>query len=870
MSLNLHSLRALRGPNRWADVAMIELRVGWPQAGPDEVDERLLELVSELAERGVDAERDRPVPGGCTEVSAWLLARVIAALQSTTGVRVDCMAVGATRDRLIRRIAVEYHEEAVARAAVHLALDWVDHPATVKLDLARRLEELEGLSLRRQLGPSTQAIVDAARRRRIYACRLNEGNLVQLGQGARLRRIWASETSACGAIAETIAQDKELTKTLLSAAGIPVPSGRVVSHTSAAWSAALEVGLPVVVKPRDGNQGRGVSVNLDTRSAVITACERALTEGDEALVEHYIAGDDHRLLVVGNRLIAAARREPPCIVGDGEHTVFELVAIANEDPRRGEDHATVLSKLLLDDLAREVLTEQHLGPDDIPLPGQVVRLRHNANLSTGGSAVDVTDEVHPEVAARAVEAARIVGLDVSGIDIVASDITRPLEVSGGAVVEVNAAPGLRMHLSPSIGRPRDVGAAIIDSLFPNGDDGRIPIVAVTGTNGKTTTVRCIANLLRNGGRRVGLATTEGIFVDDDLVDSGDCSGPNSARAVLAHPEVEAAVLETARGGILREGLGFDWCDVAVVTNIGAGDHLGLSDVETVRELVDVKSTVLRRLMPRGVAVLNAEDPLVVDLAANCRGSVIYFARHADTPALVAHQSSGGQAIYCDEGTIWLAEGRRRRPLALAAELPSAHGARVGFQLQNLMAAAAAGWALRVPDAVLRQGLLSFSGASVVAPARFEVVEHQGRTFIFDYGHNADALRALVEAVDCWPSLHRSIVYTAAGDRRDEDILEQARIIGDHFDRVYLYEDQCRRGRSEGAVVGLMREGLALAGRVQQVIHGSGERAVIEQALGDTAPGELLLCQVDQVASALGWIDDWLVAHGGARLRPRAA
>ncbi len=494
--------------------------------------------------------------GGSGDVSlAHVLQTAALALQAQAGCPVTFARTTATTDAGVYQVVVEYSEEAVGRQAfedaqrlINAALGQGEFDAETAIANLRELDEDE------RLGPSTGSIVDAAVARDIPFRRLTRGSLVQFGWGSRQRRIQAAEIDSTSAVAESIGQDKDLTKRLLHAAGVPVPLGQPVNTLEEAWEVALKVGLPVVVKPQDGNQGKGVTVNITDRAQLEEAYKNAADYGT-VMVERFLPGHDFRLLVVGDQLVAAARREPPQVLGDGQHTVRELVDQVNLDPRRGEGHATSLTKIRLDDIAVARLAAQNLTPDSVPPKGQRVILRNNANLSTGGTATDVTDDVHPEVAARAVAAAQMVGLHICGVDMVAETVLRPLEEQGGGFVEVNAAPGLRMHLAPSYGKPRNVGQAMVDRLFGHGDDGRIPVVAVTGTNGKTTTARLIAHLFTAQGLRVGMTNTDGVYVNGRQIDSGDCSGPKSARNVLLHPEVDAAVFETARGGILREGLG---------------------------------------------------------------------------------------------------------------------------------------------------------------------------------------------------------------------------------------------------------------------------------------------------------------------------
>jgi cyanophycin synthetase len=853
--MKIENLRALRGPNLWSDDTLLEAVLLPDGAPPTPAGLARLRgcLTKELADL-TQAIWDRSEACESAHGEASLIAELTVAFQRAAGCEIGKPTVHELAPGRGYRIVVQYQEEEVARRALTLALDLLAAARTqANVDVAKASQDLRSLNQSIRLGPSTGAMVRAAAARGIPTRRLTDGSLVMLGWGSRQRRIWAAETDRTSAIAESIAQDKELTKSLLRAVGVPVPEGRPVESAEEAWAAAQEIGVPVVVKPRKGNQGRGVSVRLTTREAVMSAFEIAVTHDGEVMVERQVEGVDFRLLVIGGRLIAAARRVPPTVVGDGQHTIAELVEIENRNPLRGEDHATSLSKLRLDAIGREMLAEQGLSVDTVPSDGQEVVLRRNANLSTGGSAIDVTDEVHPLVAERAIDAAAMVGLDVAGIDVITSRIDQPLDVTGGAIVEVNAAPGLRMHIEPSHGTPRPVGEAMINSIFSHGENGRIPVVVVTGTNGKTTTVRCVAHLLGRSGRRVGMTCTDGIYVENRRIDTGDCSGPKSARAVLGNPRVDAAVLETARGGMLREGLGFDWCDVAIVTNVGEGDHLGLGGIATVEELARVKAIPVRRVSAQGTAVLNADDPLVAAMAKLCRGSVTYFGRNPESPVLRDHRSKGGKAVTVRDGAIVVAVGREERRVARLTDLPLTHGGGVGFQVENLLAAVAAGCALGISLDTIRVGIETFQSDVDTVPGRFNVVSHKGATIILDYGHNSSALIALAEAIEKMPHRRRKIVYTAAGDRRDEDILRQSQLIADFFHEIYIYEDQCTRGRPDGEVMGLMRRGFAKGRGVPIVLEDSGELAAIDAAVASLRPGDLLLCQVDQVELALAHV-----------------
>jgi cyanophycin synthetase len=719
-------------------------------------------------------------------------------------------------------------------------------------DLEAALRELRSLDEDIRLGPSTGSIVDAAVARGIPFRRLTEGSLVQFGWGSKQRRIQAAEIDRTSAIAESIAQDKELTKKLLDAAGVPVPKGRPVEDADDAWLAAQEVGLPVVIKPRDGNQGKGVTVNISTREEVIAAYQVAEEYGGDVLVERFLPGSDYRLLVVGDRLVAAARREPPLVIGDGKHTVRQLVDKVNADPRRGDGHATSLTKIRFDEVALARLKEQGLEAEIVPPKGMRVILRNNANLSTGGTATDVTDDVHPEVAARVVSAARMIGLDIAGVDVVCESVLKPLEEQSGGIVEVNAAPGLRMHLSPSFGKGRDVGEAIIEMVFPRGDDGRIPVIAITGTNGKTTTVRLTSHLLRTSGLRVGMTNTDGVYVNGRQVDSGDCSGPRSARNVLMHPDVDAAVLETARGGMLREGLAFDRCSVAVVTNIGMGDHLGLNYITTVEDLAVLKRVIVQNVSTSGMAVLNAADPMVAAMATSCPGQVTFFALDSHHPIIATHRAQGKRVLFLEDDQIVAMQGPLQVRIPLS-DVPLTRSGAITFQIENGMASIGAAWAVGLTWETIRKGLASFISDAQAVPGRFNVFDYKGATVIADYGHNPDAIKALVQAVSNLPAQRRSVVISGAGDRRDDDIREQTRIIGDVFDEVVLYQDACQRGRVDGEVLALLRQGLEGARRTEQIEEIHGEFKAIDQAMDKLRSGDLCLILIDQVEEALAHI-----------------
>ena len=814
--VRVKQVRVLRGPNLHAFMPALEiiLDIGPYETRPsDEFPgfvERLTSWLPGLATHECSVGR----PGGFVErlrrgtYLAHIAEHVCLELQGVMGFDVSYGRARGTGTEGVYRVTVAYEDEEPAKEAFRTALRLTlaamhDEP----FDVADEVERLKDMADEYRLGPSTTAIVQAARRRRIPILRITpKAGLVQLGWGVHQRRIQASETSNTSAIAVDMCQEKPLTNQMLSAVGVPVPEGQSVRSADDAWEAAQDVGVPVVVKPEDGNQGKGVSVDLTTEEQVRAAFEIADSFRRGVMVERYVKGDDYRLLIVGGKMVAAARRDPAQVVGDGEHTVAELVHIVNQDPRRRPGHSSSMTRIRLDSAADLVLKQQGLDRDSVPAEFRVVKLRTNANLSTGGTATDVTDEVHPRNARLGELAAQILGLDIAGIDVLCDDIGRPLQEQGGAIVEVNAAPGLRMHLHPSAGQPRDVGTPIIEMLYPNGAPSRIPIIAVTGTNGKTTVTRLIAHMYETGRYVVGRTSTEGTFIGKDRIMEGDCSGPRSARAVLLHPHVQVAVLETARGGILREGLAFDACRVGVVTNVTA-DHLGIGGVETIDDLVKVKQVVVENVARDGAAVLNAEDPRVAEMAAACDGEVIYFSARADHPVVRAHRAGGGRCVYVDDGRIVLT-GKDGFEVELVEleRVPFTAGGKIPFQVQNALAATAAAWAAGLNPAMIVRALTTFDSDPATVPGRFNVVQLRGVQVVFDYGHNPAALEALGGGIAALGPRKTVMLLALPGDRRDGDLVQSLEATR-AYAHEYVFYDPDPRGRAVGEVPRLLQSHL---------------------------------------------------------------
>ncbi len=860
--VEIREFRVLRGPNLFAYMPVIKAVM---DIGPYEEQhsalfpgfiERLTTWLPGLERHECSVGR----PGGFIErlqrgtYFPHIVEHITLELQTLMGFDVVFGRARGTGERGVYNVVVEYKEEESARAAFHTAMRLVQGAMhDLPFDAQTEIEQLLETADQWRLGPSTAAIVQAARKKRIPVVRLTEqGSLIQLGYGVYQKRILASETSNTSAIAVDICQDKPLTNSVLSAVGVPVPEGRRVQSADAAWEAAQEIGLPVVVKPDAGNQGKAVSVNLNSEQEVRAAYEITREFGPYALVERYVWGHDYRLLVVNSKLVAAARRDPAHVTGDSKHTIQELVEEANKDPRRRPGHSSILTRLAIDDVAQIVLEQQGMAADSIPEAGQIVRLRNNSNLSTGGTATDVTDVVHPANVRIAELAAEILALDVAGIDVICEDITRPLSEQGGAIVEVNVAPGLRMHLAPAEGPPRQVGIPIVEMLYPDDTPSRIPIIAVTGTNGKTTVTRLIGHMYETARWMVGVTSTEGAYINRERIFGGDSAGPKSARAILMHPHVEVAVLETARGGILREGLAFDECSVAVVTNISS-DHLGVGGVNTLDELAAVKQVVVENVARDGCAVLNADDSRVAQMAASTDARVIYFSVRADNPILQSHLAEGGWGVFCRHNKIALATGDEAElELVDLEQVPFTVGGKIQFQVQNALAAVAAAWGAGLNPAMIVRALTTFETTADAVPGRFNRFELNGVEVILDYGHNAAAMKALAQAIDILGERRTVMVIGLPGDRRDEDLIatfEETRPIADEYFLHDLELDQ--RGRRKHEIPKILKR--RLAKEVAATIVATQQEGIL-RAWKQVKPGDRLVVIADLVDKSLETLD----------------
>ncbi|MEV7805376.1 cyanophycin synthetase [Microbispora sp. NPDC088329] len=751
-------------------------------------------------------------------------------------------------------------QSSVPAELLELAITTVKHILLERIpDLPLELARIARVVERERLGVSTAALAGAARRRGIPVRRVGRLSMLRLGYGRYRRLVCAALTEQTSVIGVDIAADKMLAKQLLSDAGIPVPNGVVAWSAADAAGALARLGGPVVIKPLQGSHGANVTVGVTTAAAAAAAYAQAAADGEGVIVEKFVPGTDYRVLVVDGQVVAAAELRPASVTGDGASDITQLVDVVNADPRRGEGHSRELTKIQLDECALAHLEAQGLGPASVPARGRLVTLRRNANLSTGGTSRDVTDLVHEDVADMCRRAAAVVGLDVCGIDVRLADIAAPMRCGGaghggaepGAVIEINACPGLRMHLSPAEGAPRDVAGAVIDSLYPPGAPSRVPVVAVTGTNGKTTTVRMIGHILSKAGMRVGMSTTDGVYSGGRLVYDADASGPRSADMVLDDTSIEAAVLETARGGIIRGGLGYDQADVAVVTNITA-DHLGTDGVEDLDELVEVKALVAEEVREGGTVVLNADDPLVAALAdrprVRGRASVIrYFSLVNGNPVIERHRRAGGLAYELRNGELVEFDADRERALLGVAELPGAYGGLAPHVIANALAAVAACRGLGVSAKDIRRALRTFTPAEL-NPGRGHVYLAGGGPVILDYGHNAAALDATGRMIsDVWGGEPVAAI-TLPGDRRDDLVAHSAEAVAAWFGRIVVYEDADKRGRRPGEMTGLITAAMRRARPGIGLATAEGPQAALRIAV-TMAAGHPVLFVYEKLAMA---------------------
>ncbi len=848
--LVIRSIRTLEGPNLHAYQPVIEMQVALgayndvPTCKLKPFNKNLLVMLPGLREHQCTRGR----AGGFVERlrEGTLLGHVIEHVELELQVLCGMRAVyGKTRSgdqEGTYRIVVEYQCPEVARYALRAAVDLVDGLLDNRVvDVAPHVETMNRLAAHYDLGPSTRAVIDAAARRGIPSMRLNSGSLVQLGYGARQRRIQGTLTQRTSCIAVDIATDKEMTKLLLSQHGIPVPPGGLVTSEPAAVELGHSLTGMMVVKPCDSNQGKGVSLKVRGTRGVRKAYRVASQYSDGVIVERYVEGRNYRVLVVAGEVVAVSERVPAHVIGDGKSTIVQLVRRTNQDRRRGVGHEKPLTRLTLDVHALSVLKSQGLALAAVLEEGACAYLRWNANLSTGGVAHDVTEHICSENASLAIQAAHLVGLDVAGVDVIAADISQDIRESGGALIEVNAAPGIRMHHFPYKGEARDAGLSIVNYLFPGHDQSRVPLVAVTGTNGKTTVSRMVAQMGRNWGKVTGCACSDGVYLDDECLLVADASGPRSARMLLENPRVEIAVLETARGGIIRSGLGFDACEVAVVTNL-QDDHVGQDGMNDAEALRDVKGLVVEVIRPGGTAVLNADDPMVCSLARRARGKVIFFSLSGDNAVVQEHVSSGGEAVYCRGNYIFQHTGGREIPLLSVSSVPCTFGGRYLPNLANALAALGAGMALEIPPMALVRTLNDFRPDATCNPGRLNLVQVNGYRICVDYAHNPPAVAALAQfGRQLLNGDEKCIgVVAAPGDRTNAALRRFGQALAYGFDRLVIKEDTALRGRKPGETAQLIKAGVRTSKPQLPVEVVLSEQQAIERALEQSAHDDLII------------------------------
>ncbi len=769
-----------------------------------------------------------------------VIEHVALELQTLAGCQVIYGKTRSTDIEGVYEIVYEYEIKAVGLTAGLAAFEIVNQILDKKpVELKEILAKLSSCSALHGLGPSTKAIVTAAKKRDIPMLEL-ENSLVQLGYGKYQKRIGATISQNTSCLAVDIASDKYLTKQLLWEAGIPVPRGCVVSSNGELQKAWQRLEKPLVVKPLDGNHGKGVSIKLTTFAEFVRAFEIAKLYCNSALVEEYVEGKQYRILVVNNAVCAAAERVPPYVIGDGISTIKELVNVLNKDPRRGEGHEKPLTKIKLDSVVLLTLAKKGITPDSVLEKGRKLALRESANLSTGAFSVDVTEQLHPKVKEMAIRTAQIIGLDIAGIDIISKDLGLPLNDKIGSIIEVNAAPGLRMHLYPDQGIARPCGEAIVDYLFPKGKQTRVPIVSVTGTNGKTTTARLIASMLNRSGLKVGLTTTDGIYIGNNLVVQGDMAGPLSAKAVLKDPTIEAAVLETARGGIISRGLGYDKSDVGIITNISA-DHLGQQGINCLEDLAYVKSLVVETVRKKGYAILNADDDLVMSVTPRVNCKTIFFSLQENNIYVRRHLGIGGKAIFLKKGYVIFAEGNQIQKIAHAKEIPITLEGLAVHNMQNVLAATAAAVALGIELRHIKEVLTSFKLTLQDNPGRLNIFDLNGFKVVIDYGHNEAAYKNTIDMLKKIKHKRLTGIIGLPGDRPDDNIVQVGRIAGAGFNQVFIKEDKDLRGRKVGEVASLLKKGVQEAGlKTESLKVVLNEEEALAKALKAAKQGEIIV------------------------------
>ena len=865
--MKIDKIQALRGPNIWSvqRKKLIQMRLDLEEMEqfPTNKIEGFRERIEAMFPTMIEHRCSEGVPGGFfsrIERGTWMghvIEHIALEIQTLAGMETGFGRTRETKTPGVYNVVFSYTEENVGMFAAESAVAIAEALISgTPYDLEADIQKMREIRERVRLGPSTGSIVEEAVSRDIPWIRLGTNSLVQLGYGINQMRFQATITCKTSSIAVDIACNKEQTKKMLDAASIPVANGGICVDEDDLDDVIQKIGFPIVIKPLDGNHGKGASINVKTREDAVDGLAYAKKYSHRVIVEKFITGHDFRVLIIDNKLVAAAKREPAHVKGDGKQTIQHLIDETNKDPRRGYGHENVLTQIDVDRDTTDLLEKLNYTLETVPKKGEVVYLKSTANLSTGGTSIDVTDMMHPENIFLCERISRVIGLDICGVDIMAENLTQPLKENGGCILEVNAAPGFRMHLAPSEGLPRNVAAPVIDMLYPPGKPSRIPIIAVTGTNGKTTTTRLLAHIVKNNGFKVGFTTSDGIYVQNHMMEKGDTTGPVSAEYILKDPTVEFAVLETARGGILRSGLGFSRCDIAIITNIQE-DHLGLSDIHTLEDLARVKSTVVKSVKKDGWAILNAEDEQCLKIANELSCNIAYFSMDENNPKVKKFSKEGKIVAVYENGFITIKKGEWKIRVERATHVPLTMGGKAKFMIANVLAATLASYLQGFKTDDISLSLQTFIPSAAQTPGRMNIFEFKKFKVLIDFAHNAAGYRGVEEYLSSVEATKKIGIIAGVGDRRDEDIKECATIAARMFDHIIIRQEKYLRGRTEDEIIGLIMEGITASGRdvTHEII--SKEVEAIKHAITNAEEGTFITALSDVVTNAIDIVQEYL-------------
>ena len=859
--MKIREINAMRGPNYWSirrhRLIVMVLDLEEMEERPSNEIEGFSERIRQMFPGMISHRCSKGCEGGFfmrVDEGTWMghiIEHIALEVQTLAGMDTGFGRTRGYGEKGVYNVVFSYIEESVGRYAAKMAVRICEALiAGEDYDMTEDIQQMRELREAERLGPSTGSIVEEAQSRGIPWIRLNKYSLCQLGYGANQKRIQATVTSETSSIGVELACDKEDTKYLLEQAEVEVPRGDIISRESSVKEACRYVGFPIVMKPIGGNHGRGITVDINNYEDALEAFKIAKEVSRRVIVEKYITGEDYRLLVINNQFVAAAKRTPAHVVGDGKHTIEELVAEVNKDPRRGYGHEKVLTAITINELTKNIIKDAGYKTDSILDEGEMLILKDTANLSTGGTAEDVTDIVHPANISMAERISKIIDLDICGIDVMTTDITKPLSDTGGAVLEVNAGPGFRMHLAPTTGLPRNVAAPVVDKLFPQkGDIGRIPIVAITGTNGKTTTSRLMAHTAKMNGYRVGYTTSDGVYIQNRMLMQGDCTGPASAEFVLKDPTVNFAVLECARGGLLRAGLGFKKCDIAIVTNV-ASDHLGLKGIHTIEQLAKVKAVIPETVLPDGYAILNADDDLVYDMRRNLNCNVALFSMDENNPRIQALQRIGGITAVYENGFVTLCKGAWKMRIMRAENIPLTYGGKAQFMIQNVLPTVIAAHISGISIEDTKAALETFIPSASSTPGRLNLFKFDNFNILLDYAHNPAGMRALQKFTDNLEATVKVGIIAGIGDRREEDNNEMGSIAADMFDEIIIRQDKNLRGKTEEDLINMLDQGIKQRDPKKKTTIIPSEKEAITYAVNHAEKGSLIVLCSDVVPDAL--------------------